>query len=294
MALTDVLSKLNKTYGKNAVARIKDIEDLEVERFSSGSLALDIALGGGLPVGRIIEIYGPESSGKTTLTLHALAEVQRAGYNAAFIDAEHALDPSYASALGVDVDELILSQPDNGEQALETADALAKTGEVRIIIIDSVAALIPQSELSGEMGDQAVGKQAKLMAQAMRKLVPSAKKNNCTIIFINQIRMKIGVMFGSPETQPGGQALKFAASVRIDIRRGESVKDKNNSEIIIGNKTKIKVIKNKVGRPFTVAHTLIEYGKGIVKESEIVTLAVELVLGILMEIIRLGKEVSLL
>lgn len=273
MSLDKALDKLNKAYGKGTINRIKSLDDMEVEKFSSGSLSLDIALGGGYPAGRIIEIYGPESSGKTTICLHAIAEVQRNGGNVAFIDAEQALDVDYAEALGVDIDEMILSQPDYGEQALEIADSIAASGEVRLIIVDSVAALTPKSELEGEMGDSSIGRQAKMMAQAMRKLVPTAKKNNCTIILINQIRMKIGVMFGSPETTPGGNALKFAASVRLDIRKGQSIKDGDD---IIASKTKIKVVKNKVGKPFRVANTMIEYGRGIVKEAEILGYAVEL------------------
>lgn len=270
--LQSVLDGLNKTYGTNTVNKVKDLDNLEVERFSSGSLQLDIALGGGFPRGRIIEVFGPESSGKTTITLHAIAEVQREGGTAAFIDAEQALDVSYAEALGIDVDELVLSQPDNGEQALEIADALARSGEVDLIIVDSVAALTPKSELEGEMGDAAVGKQAKLMAQAMRKLTPACKQNDCTIIFINQIRMKIGVMFGNPETTPGGNALKFACSVRLDVRKGSAIK---SGDVVVANKTKIKVIKNKVGVPHKVAQTQIVYGRGIVKESEILDLAVD-------------------
>jgi recombination protein RecA len=273
MSLAKALDKLNKTYGINTVNKVKDLESLEIQRFSSGSLQLDRALGGGYPVGRIIEIYGPESSGKTTLALHAIAEVQRQGKTAAFIDAEHALDTHYASAIGVDIDEMILSQPDNGEQALEVADNLARSEEVGLIVIDSVAALTPKSELDGEMGDNAVGRQAKLMAQAMRKLVPASKQNSCTIIFINQIRMKIGVMFGNPETQPGGNALKFAASQRLDIRKGKAVKD---GDVVIGNDTKIKVVKNKVGIPHRVAETFIRYGRGLVKEMELLKLGVDL------------------
>lgn len=271
--LDDIVAKLNKTYGQNTINRVKNLNEIEVERFSSGSLQLNLALGGGYPKGRIIEIYGPESSGKTTLALHAIAEVQKEGGNAAFVDAEQSIDTHYAENLGVDIDELILSQPDSGEQALEIVDALAKTGEIDLIVVDSVAALTPQSEIDGEMGDASVGKQARLMSQAMRKLTPAVKRTNCTIIFINQLRMKIGVMFGNPETQPGGNALKFYASQRIDIRAGQKIKD---GDVKVGNKTKIKVVKNKVGVPHRTANTVIKYGHGIVREGEILDLAEEL------------------
>ena len=273
MALQTILEKINKTYGKNTINRVKDLDAIEIERISTGSLKLDMVLKGGYPRGRIIEIYGPESSGKTTLALHSIAEVQRNGGNAAFIDAEHALDLEYAEALGIDTDALIISQPDYGEQALEIADMLARSKEVDIIVIDSVSALVPKSELEGEMGDASVGKQARLMSQAMRKLPSAANKSGTTIIFINQIRMKIGVMFGNPETTSGGNALKFAASVRLDVRRSSQVKD---GQVVVGNDVKIKVVKNKTGRPYQVVDAYIEYGKGFVKEKEVLDLAVDL------------------
>ncbi|MBU1093987.1 MAG: recombinase RecA [Firmicutes bacterium] len=270
-ALEAAMKQIEKQYGKGSVMRLGDEPDRHIAANPSGSLGLDIALGiGGYPKGRIIEIYGPESSGKTTLALHAIAEVQKAGGYVAFIDAEHALDPQYAKALGVDVDNLILSQPDTGEQALEIAEALIRSGSVDTIVIDSVAALVPEAEINGEMGDSHVGLQARLMSQAMRKLSGVISKTNSTAIFINQIREKVGVMFGSPETTPGGRALKFYSSVRLEIRRSEQIK---NSTDIIGNKANIKVVKNKVAPPFKVVSVDIIYGQGISKVGELVDLA---------------------
>ncbi|MFV0552819.1 MAG: recombinase RecA [Anaerorhabdus sp.] len=271
--LQDALKQIEKQYGKGSIMKLGDRANVDVDAISSGSIALDYALGiGGYPKGRIVEVYGPESSGKTTIALHAIAECQKAGGRAAFIDAENAIDPMYTKALGVNIEELILSQPDSGEQALEITEVLIKSGAIDLIVIDSVAALVPQAELDGEMSDANVGLQARLMSKAMRKLAGVMNRSSCTAIFINQLREKVGIMFGNPETTPGGRALKFYSSIRLDVRRGEAIK---NGTDVIGNKVNIKVVKNKVAPPFKVATVEMMYGEGISRQAELIQMSAD-------------------
>jgi len=271
--LDEVLKQIEKQYGKGSIMRLGERANVDIDAISSGSISIDLALGiGGYPKGRIVEIYGPESSGKTTLALHAIAEVQKRGGKAAFIDAENAIDPRYAKALGVNIDDLVLSQPDSGEQALEITELLIKSGAIDLVVIDSVAALVPQAELDGEMSDSNIGLQARLMSKAMRKLSGVMNRSECTVIFINQLREKVGVMFGNPETTSGGRALKFYASIRIDIRKGEAIK---NGTEIVGNKVTVKIVKNKVAPPFKVALVEIMYGEGVSRLGELIDLSVE-------------------
>ncbi len=271
--LEEALKQIEKQYGKGSIMRLGDRANVDIDAISSGSISIDLALGiGGYPKGRIVEIYGPESSGKTTLALHAIAEVQKRGGKAAFIDAENAIDPRYARNLGVNIDDLILSQPDSGEQALEITELLIKSGAIDLVVVDSVAALVPQVELDGEMSDANVGLQARLMSKAMRKLSGVMNRSECTVIFINQLREKVGVMFGNPETTSGGRALKFYASIRIDVRKGEAIKNGND---IVGNKVTVKVVKNKVAPPFKVALVEIMYGEGVSRIGELIDLSVE-------------------
>jgi recombination protein RecA len=271
--LDEALKQIEKQYGKGSIMRLGDRANVDIDAISSGSISIDLALGiGGYPKGRIVEIYGPESSGKTTLALHAIAEVQKRGGKAAFIDAENAIDPRYAKALGVNIDDLVLSQPDSGEQALEITELLIKSGAIDLVVVDSVAALVPQAELDGEMSDSNIGLQARLMSKAMRKLSGVMNRSECTVIFINQLREKVGVMFGNPETTSGGRALKFYASIRIDIRKGEAIK---NGTEIIGNKVTVKIVKNKVAPPFKVALVEILYGEGVSRLGELIDLSVE-------------------
>ena len=274
MSLTTTLQDLDKRFGKGSVAKVKDRVAIKMDRISTGSIGLDYEIGGGYPKGRIIEIYGPESSGKTTLCLHAMAECQQEGGTVAFVDAEHSFDPTYAEAIGMDVDEMILSLPDNGEQAMETVKALINSGDVDLIVVDSVAALTPKSEMEGEVGDSKMGLHARMMSQSLRMIASPADKNQCTVIFINQLRMKIGVMFGNPETTTGGNALKFYASIRLDIRGGQQVKDTEGH--VVSRGTKVKVVKNKVGRPFGVISLSMSFGTGLDLNAEILDLAVEL------------------
>jgi len=271
--LDEALKQIEKQYGKGSIMRLGDRANVDIDAISSGSISIDLALGiGGYPKGRIVEIYGPESSGKTTLALHAIAEVQKRGGKAAFIDAENAIDPRYAKALGVNIDDLVLSQPDSGEQALEITELLIKSGAIDLVVVDSVAALVPQAELDGEMSDSNIGLQARLMSKAMRKLSGVMNRSECTVIFINQLREKVGVMFGNPETTSGGRALKFYASIRIDIRKGEAIK---NGTEIVGNKVTVKIVKNKVAPPFKVALVEIMYGEGVSRLGELIDLSVE-------------------